>query len=433
MGKRKLTIETARVFRPLLTAARYKGARGGRGSGKSHFFGESLVEYHLMERGSFSVCIREIQTSLAQSSKRLVESKIKKFGLESAGFKIYEEKIKTPGDGLIIFIGMQDHTADTILSLEGANRAWIEQAERLSHRSLDLLRPTIRSPKSEIWASWNPTRKTDAIDVFLRQNPPPGAIEVEANWRDNPWWTPELEAERVYDLENNPENYDHKWEGAYATAFKGAYFAKALAKAKDDGRICNLSADPLLPLRAFWDIGGAGAKADAMAIWIVQWVQERILVLDYCEGVGQVLAYYVNWLRENGYEKAVNYLPHDGIVTNNVTGKKYVDHLREADLQVEPPIANMGAGAAALRIEAVRRLGNKLWFDEVKTEAGRTALGFYHEKIDDRRNIGLGPDHDWSSHCADAFGLMAVCYREPVRSARFNRPLDDHFPVVRVA
>ena len=417
-----LRIPTARAFQPLLAPARYKGAHGGRGSGKSHFFGELMVETCAAEPGTRAVCIREVQKSLAQSSKRLIEDKIRQLKL-SGRFRSFTDRIATPGDGLILFQGMQDHTAESIKSLEGFRIAWIDEAQMLSARSLALLRPTIRAERSELWASWNPRRKADAIDDFLRARKPAGAVVVEANWRDNPWFPKVLEDERRLDLERYPDRYEHIWEGGYARAFEGAYFAALLAEAKAAGRIGKVTADPLLPLRAFIDIGGAGATADAFVIWIVQWVGQEIRVLDYYESVGQVLAYHVAWLRERKYDKAILYLPHDGVNANNVTGKRYEDHLREAGFAVEPPIANQGRGAAAMRIEAVRRLGSKMWWNEATTEAGRDAIGFYHEKKDEARNVGLGPEHDWSSHAADALGLMAICYEEPGRAANFNRPL----------
>jgi pimeloyl-ACP methyl ester carboxylesterase len=129
--------------------------------------------------------------------------------------------------------------------------------------SLALLRPTIRAAGSEIWASWNPRRKTDAVDEFFRQRRPDNSIVVRSNWLDNPWFTPELEEERQLDLKLYPERYDHIWEGEYAKAFEGAYFAKQLAQAKAEGRIGNVGADPLLPYKAFFDLGGSGARADA--------------------------------------------------------------------------------------------------------------------------------------------------------------------------
>jgi len=149
-----LKIPTARIFEPLLQPARYKGVYGGRGSGKSHFFGELLVETCQSEPGTSAVCIREAQRTLAQSSKRLIESKITALGLRRR-FKIFSDKIVTPGDGLIIFRGLQDHTADSIKSLEGFRIAWVDEAQNLSARSLSLLRPTIRTEGSELWASWN--------------------------------------------------------------------------------------------------------------------------------------------------------------------------------------------------------------------------------------------------------------------------------------
>ena len=174
------------MFEPLLAPARYKGVYGGRGSGKSHFFGELLVETCQAERGTLAVCIREAQRTLAQSSKRLIESKIASLGLGHQ-FKLFSDKIETPGDGLIIFRGMQDHTADSIKSLEGFKIAWVDEAQSLSAHSLALLRPTIRAKGSELWASWNPRRKSDAIDDFLRTRKPDGALVINANWRDNGW------------------------------------------------------------------------------------------------------------------------------------------------------------------------------------------------------------------------------------------------------
>ena len=174
-----LRIPTAPVFRPLLEPARYKGAYGGRGSGKSHFFGELMVERCLVNPGTLAVCIREVQKSLLQSSKRLIESKIQSLGV-GAHFQVLHDRIVTPGDGLIIFQGMQDSTAESIKSLEGFDVAWVEEAQTLSARSLSLLRPTIRKEGSELWANWNPRRKKDAIDEFLRQKKPDNAVVVKA-------------------------------------------------------------------------------------------------------------------------------------------------------------------------------------------------------------------------------------------------------------
>jgi phage terminase large subunit len=187
---------TARVFEPLLKPSRYKGAWGGRGSGKSHFMAGAVVEYCLLNPGARIVCIREVQKTLAQSARLLIENKIQEFGVGHL-FRVLYDRIETPGGGLIIFQGMQDQNAESIKSLEAYNVAWCEEAQTLSNRSLALLRPTIRAEGSEIWFSWNPRRKSDAVDQFLRVERPDNAIVVKANWRDNPWFPTVLEEERT--------------------------------------------------------------------------------------------------------------------------------------------------------------------------------------------------------------------------------------------
>ena len=210
-----LRIETPAWALPLLEPARYKGAYGGRGSGKSHCFAEMLIEAHIMDQTSRSVCVREVQKSLAQSVKRLLEIKIEAMNA-GAYFEIQEAVIKSrKGDGLIIFQGMQNHTAESIKSLEGYDRAWVEEAQSLSQGSLDLLRPTIRKPGSELWFTWNPRQSSDPVDQLLRTNPPPGTTAIEVNWQNNPWFPDVLRSELEYDRARDPDKYAHVWLGGY--------------------------------------------------------------------------------------------------------------------------------------------------------------------------------------------------------------------------
>lgn len=413
---------TAEVFEPLLQPARYKGAWGGRGSGKSHFFGGLLIEDHLMEKGLHSVCIREIQKSLNQSAKKLLENKIKEKRLEASGFKIFRDVIETPGDGLIIFQGMQDHTAESVKSLEGYGRAWIEEAQTLSKTSLKLLRPTIRAEGSQIWASWNPRRKSDPIDQLLRaEQPPDSSIIVKANWSDNPWLPKELDQERRDDLRLNPDEYDNVWEGGYIRAKTGAYFAKQLAVARREQRLTRLPVDPLLPIYTFWDIGGTSTKSDACAIWVAQFAGKETRLIDYYEAVGQELKDHVAWLKKKGYEGARCFLPHDGKTHDRVSRVTYESELKKAEFPVFLR-ANDGAGAALFRIDAIRRVFPHFVFDKEKCEAGIEAIGWYHEKQDETRLIGLGPNHDWSSHAADSLGLLALEYDEITRVKPKSKP-----------
>lgn len=420
-----LKIPTAEVFEPLLQPARYKGAWGGRGSGKSHFFAELLVDDAICHPGLRAVCIREVQKTLKSSSKKLIEDKILSLKLgEANGFKVYNEVIKTPGDGLIIFQGMQDHTADSIKSLEGMNRAWTEEAQTLSDTSLKLLRPTIRAEGSELWFSWNPRRKLDPVDVMLRQKPPTNSIVVNANWSHNPWFPSVLEQERRDCLANEPEEYQNIWDGDYVKIVKGAYFSKRLLEARTDGRISNVGVDPLMAIHLFADIGGTGAKADNFVFWAAQFIGKEIRVINHYEVQGQDLAFHLTWLREQDYtpDKVTITLPHDGKTNDRVHNVSYESAFTSAGYKVTV-IPNQGPGAAMTRVEQARKLFPVIWIDQRKCQAGIDALGWYHEKWDIVRDIGLGPDHDWSSHSADAFGLMCVAYKEPTT----NKPMTLEF------
>lgn len=429
---RALELPTAAVFEPLLAPARYKGAHGGRGSGKSHFFAEKLIEDCLAEpgesggEGMHAVCIREVQKDLAQSSKLLIETKLSRLGInESDGFKVFRDVIRTPGDGLIIFKGMNDYTADSVKSLEGFKRAWWEEAQTATQHSLNLLRPTIRAGGSELWFGWNSMRKIDPIEKMLRgPELPTGAVVVRANWRDNPWFPAELEQERLDCLRLQPDDYDHIWEGGYVTVVAGAYYAKHLIAARAGRRIGRVAADPLMTVRLFWDIGGTGAKADACSIWAAQFIGKEIRVIDYYEAQGQPLATHITWMKERGYTPesgARIWLPHDGATHDKVHNVSFESALRVAGYKVTT-VPNQGAGAAKARIEEGRRRFPAMWFDDEKCEAGLAALGWYHEKRDDKRDIGLGPEHDWSSHAADAFGLMCVAYEEPQMKIPRSKP-----------
>jgi phage terminase large subunit len=416
----EIVIDTARVFRPLLERSRYKGAYGGRGSGKSQFFAGQIIDRAIRQAGFRALCCREVQKSLKESAKKLIENKIQEFEVGHL-FDVQADGIKTPGGGLIAFAGLQDHTAESIKSYEGFDVAWVEEAQTVSPRSLQLLRPTIRKPQSELWFSWNPRMKTDPVDAMFRDGEAPtGSIVAQANWKDNPWFPAELEQERLDCLRDEADQYDHIWEGGYITIAKGAYYAKNLVEAKK--RIGRVEFDPLMTIRLFCDIGGTGAKADAFTMWPAQFIGREIRTRDYYETVGQPLATHLNWLREKGYtsDRAQFWLPHDGESNDKVFDVSYASALRDAGYHVTV-VPNQGKGAAKARIEAGRRRFSSIWFDEETTEAGRAALGWYHEKWDETRNVGLGPNHDWASHGADAFGLMCVAYEEP-REAKKPKP-----------
>ena len=192
-----------------------------------------------------AVCLREVQKSLKFSVKKLLESKIQAMNA-GAYFEVQNEQIKSKHGGVIIFQGMQDHTSDSIKSLEGFKRAWFEEAQSASQRSLDLLRPTIRAPGSELWFSWNPNRATDPVDVLLRgDNLPPGSKVVRANYRDNPRLPAELLVEMEYDKKRDPDKYAHIWLGEYQRNSEARVFRNWIVEefVRPEGTVFRLGAD----------------------------------------------------------------------------------------------------------------------------------------------------------------------------------------------
>jgi len=396
------------AFRGLFEPHRYKAYYGGRGSAKSHSFATALV-LMAAQRPLRIVCAREIQNSLRDSVKQLIEDKIKALGLASR-FDCQDKITKGLNGSQFTYVGMW-RNPDAIKSLEGADIFWGEEASAFSERSLKVIRPTMRKPGSELWFSWNPEFEHDPVDRFFRgeQGAPPGSLIQEVSWRDNPWFTDTpLQAEMEFDYAADPAKAEHVWGGGYVTAVDGAYFAKQLADARSEHRIGTVAADPLMQKRAFWDLG----VSDSTAIWVAQFVGREIRVLDYCEGQGQPLAYYANWLRAGGYGDALCVLPHDGAKRDGFTAIRFEDHLRQADFQVQT-VPNQGKGAAMQRIESARRLFPSIWFNEDTTRDGLKCLAAYHERTDEKRGIGLGPEHNWASHASDAFGLMCIAYEEP--------------------
>ena len=360
-------------------------------------------------RKGIILCGRQFMNSLDDSSLEEIKAAIESSKFLRPHFEIGEKYVRTK-DGRVSykFIGL-DRNIDSVKSKAKILLCWVDEAEPVVEEAWTKLIPTLREEDSELWVTWNPERKASATHKRFRLGKTERMKIVRLNFRVNPWFPAILERTRQDDMKNRPDDYPHVWEGDFKTANSGAYFAASLTKARQEGRVGKVAADPLMEKRAYWDIGGTGARADARAIWIVQFVGKEVRVLDYRETVGQPLSADVEWMRANGYSGIHCVLPHDGETNDRVHDVSYESYLRKAGFPVTV-IPNQGKGAAMKRVEAARRIFPACWFNEATCEAGLDALGWYHEKQDEKRNIGLGPEHDWASHGADAFGLMAVAY-----------------------
>lgn len=408
-----------------------RGAWGGRGSAKTRSFAlmAAVQGYIHGNAGTTGIilCARQFMNSLEDSSLEEVKRAIESEPWLLAWYEIGDKYIKSKCGRISFAFAGLDRNIASIKSKGRILLCWVDEAEPVSDEAFTTLIPTLREEdtdwNAELWLTWNPKRKAAAVEKRYRNSTDPLVKIVELNWRDNPKFPAKLERDRQRDLAERPDQYEHIWEGAYASVVEGAYFAKHLTAAKASGRIGRVPADPLMTLRVFVDIGGTGAKADAFTIWVAQFIGLEVRVLDYYEAVGQPIGTHLEWLRARGYtpEKAQIWLPHDGSTQDKVFDVSYESALQKAGYTVTV-VPNQGKGAAAARIEAARNLFPSIWFNEETTQAGRDALGWYHEKKDEIRNIGLGPEHDWASHGSDAFGLMAVVYEPPKAYAPLNYP-----------
>lgn len=408
-----------------------RGAYGGRGSAKTRTFAKMTAVRGMMfgEAGvtGIIVCARQFMNSLDESSLEEVKRAIEEEPSLSAYYEVGEKYIKSH-DGRIsyAFVGLDRHI-ENVKSKGRILLCWVDEAEPVTPEAWTTLVPTLREEgddwNAELWVTWNPKRKSAAVEARFRHSSDPLIRVVEMNWRDNPKFPAKLERERQRDLQERPDQYSHIWEGDYVSVIEGAYYAKSLTAARAQGRIGNVAPDPLMTLRLFCDIGGTGARADAFTIWVAQFVGREIRWLDYYEAVGQPLAAHLEWARGKGYtpSRAQFWLPHDGDTNDKVYDVSYRSALEAAGYTVTV-VPNQGKGAAAARIEAGRRLFPSMWFNAPTTQPGLDALGWYHEKRDEKRQIGLGPNHDWASHGADAFGLGCVVYEEPEVKAKAKLP-----------
>lgn len=399
-----------------------RGAFGGRGSGKTRSFAKMAAvrgyKFGLAGQKGIILCARQFMNSLSDSSLEEVKRAIEDEPWLAAWYEIGQNYIRSKCGSIEFAFAGLDRNIASVKSKGRILICWVDEAEPVTDEAWNILIPTLREEgadwNAELWVTWNPKRKTAPVESRFRGSDNVLTKVVELNWIDNPKFPAKLERQRLEDMEKRPDQYGHIWNGDYVSVVAGAYYAACITKAKQEGRIGRVPADPLMTLRAFVDIGGTGAKADAFTMWIAQFVGREIRVLDYYEVVGQPLEAHLNWMRGKGYtpERCQIWLPHDGSTQDKVYDVSYESALKKAGYKVTV-VPNQGKGAAKARVEAVRRLFGAMWINEATTQSGVDALGWYHEKIDTVRGVGLGPEHDFSSHGADSFGLMAVVYEEP--------------------
>lgn len=397
-----LRVEVPRALKPLLVPARYKGAYGGRGSGKSHFFAEQII-LRCYARPTRAVCIREVQLTIRDSVRQLLIDKIQKLGLGHC-FEVLDNEIRGPRGSLIIFRGMQSYNAESIKSLEGFDIVWVEEAQTFSHVSLELLRPTIRKEGSELWFSWNPRHRTDAVDRFFRKKPcHPEAVAVLVNWRDNPWFPEVLRREMEHDNDNDPDTAEHVWEGGYGMQ-AGAILGRWVSAADKEFRIHDgVAYDPGGPaIEISSDIGWR----DTSAWWFWQRRVGGFAVLDFDLDSGLEASEWIERLERRlaarGWPLGKFWLPHDARTKTFQSKHSAIEQFAKRFGQAKCGIVEMTSKAD--RINAARTIIKRCEFHETNCEKGIDALRAWGFEFNhDLQVFTKEPLHDWASHPSDGF------------------------------
>ena len=396
-----MTIQQVEIPEKLLglfEPARYKVAYGGRGSGKRWGYAKALLALAASQPLRI-LCAREVQKSIRESVKRLLDDQIQEMGLGEF-YQSLETEIRGRNNSLFVFAGLAQHTVESVKSYEGFDIVWVEEAQTVGKKSWDILTPTIRKPGSEIWITLNPALDTDETWVRFVENPPPGSMVVPMNYIDNPWFPEVLEAERLHCKATAPLDYDNIWEGKCRSAVEGAIYATEVADAIAGGRVCHVPYNPKLKVHAIWDLGWA----DSMSIIVVQRHMNSVLIIDYIEDSHKTLDYYAAKLKEMRLNWGYDYLPHDGNTKDFKTGKSTAEILKSFGRKTkQTPNIAIESG-----IKAARQTFSQCYFDKTKTPRLVECLRRYRRNVPASTGEPGSPVHDEFSHGADAFRYLGV-------------------------
>lgn len=385
--------------------ARYKFARGGRGSGKSWGVARLLLLLGLQSPKRI-LCTREVQKSIKQSVHRLLKDQIITMGL-TAFYQVLETEIRGKNGTLFMFAGLSDQTVDSIKSFEGVDICWIEEGQAITENSLQILTPTIRAENSEIWVTYNPQLDTDPIHILALTDPQTAEfsiISIETNWYDNPWFPHVLEQERKQAQATlSKAKYEHIWEGKCLPAVEGAIYFDEVATAESEGRICPLSHDSMLKTHTIWDLG----FNDSMFIIFMQRLASEIRIIKAIEDNQRTLPSYVSDdIAPLRYNWGKDWLPHDGFAVRHQSGKSDAAVLKAMGRDVaQTPNMDVESG-----IRRAREVFPHVWFNSRDAGVKRLleCLKRYRRHVSKATNEPNRPVHDEYSHGADCFRYLCL-------------------------
>lgn len=387
--------------------ARYKVAKGGRGSAKSWSFARALL-IDGVQRPLRTLCTRELQKSIKDSVHQLLSDQIRELNL-GYYYEVQQNSIKGPDGTSFGFAGLK-HNITELKSYEGADRVWVEEGQAVSRKSWDTLIPTIRKEGSEIWVTFNPELEDDDTYQRFVIHPPGDSIVVTMNWSDNHWFPKVLRKEMEECKERRPDDYLNIWEGHCREVLDGAIFANELRQAKLEDRITDVPYDKTKPVHTFWDLGW-NSVSGRTAIIMAQSVNATYRIIDYLEDAEHTVDWYVAELQKKPYVWGKDYLPHDARSTNLAAGGRTIEKIMKdlgRQVRVLPRTKKVGND-----INAAKIIFGQIYIDRNKCSDLLQCLNRYRYAIDDDTGLrSRNPQPSIYIHGADAFRQLAVAITE---------------------
>lgn len=407
-----------------------RGARGGRGSGKTQSFAKMVaVKGYIYGKSGIAgqlVCGRQFMNSLADSSLEECKRAIESEPFLRDYYDIGENYIKSR-DGVVwfTFCGL-DRNVESVKSKGRILVMWIDEARNISQRALDIVQPTLREEggnwNAELWVTWNPELDTDPIEQFTTADDPLVKI-ADCSYRDNPRFPDRLERQRLRDKASKPRHeYEWIWEGKFLPAVIGAIYSNEIDRATQEGRITRVAHDKMLRIHPIFDLGWN----DSMSIIIAQRSASELRVIDYIEDSHKKLSDYSLMLRgdveglvqtgmpreeaeKHAHRRAYSnwgnaWLPHDGFSKDYKTGKSAEEMMKAMGWEVSrTPSMDIEGG-----IKAAREVFERVWFDKEKAARLVECLKRYRRNVGQKTGEAGSPLHDEFSHGADAFRYLCI-------------------------
>lgn len=353
-----------------------------------------------MQRPLRILCARETQSSIRESVHKLLCDCQKDMGLAGTFYRPEVRSIKAPNGTEFLFTGLSDQTAESLKSFEGVDIVWIEEAQVLTQRSIDILIPTIRKDGSELWFTWNPELDTDPTWKLLVEDKDDDVLDIVMNWRDNPWFNYVLNKERLKAKATMSEaDYNNIWEGMPRPAVTGAIYANEVASMMAEGRAGTFGHDPFLVAYPVFDLGWN----DKMSIVICQKVASSLRIIDHLENDHQTYDWYSQELRKKPYNWGTMFLPHDGARGDPRDGKTVKQIYEGLGWNVEV----LTRTDPNTRIRAARMAFKQCYINKPLCPQLLEALKRYRRGIPSSTGEPGAPVHDEWCHAADAFGYAA--------------------------